>query len=121
MTARSTTKSPSFREVLEILSETRLTLLHLALLAREAKEKDSAKDLDAKAAVLKGQIADYRRSAHGEWSSQAKTKAAQISTAVSRLRKLNQTPRRVQRLSVRAVALANAAATLINLSGKHPK
>lgn len=75
---------------LESLSESRMAVLHLARRAKEARNKDLAKELSEKSRSLRTEISRLRRTVAAEWDKETKALIARAGTAQSELAKLIQ-------------------------------
>ncbi len=121
MTERKAIDLASARPLLESLSASRMSLLHLARVAREGKNLPLARDLAEKAGALKTDIARLRRQSHGQWAAEARQVRVRLNILAARLEKISRRAGRPGDLSRKGVGIlkaANAAARVMSGLGR---
>jgi hypothetical protein len=100
------------------LAETRVSVLHLARQALEAKDAALAKQLTAQGQALRAEIARHRKAAHAAWMADAKTIVPRLHAAQSRLSRLIEAGEKSAKRRANLTRALGAVSAILTLSRK---
>ncbi len=103
-------------QLMESLAESQISIIHLARLAKEAKDKKLSDKLTAQARALRQEIARLRRSLHEEWKAGTARLTAGAKSAQAGLEKLVARVEQDKKLITRATKALSLVTDLLALS-----